>query len=342
VLCEVGRAGAGRSHVRRRAPRPAARSSSSRGCGRRPSTRWRRSRSGPGRQLGSRRPRRAADALQRLRRLRQRGAGARASLVAITKAWELGRRERWVKGRDGYDLVVLDALPSGHGVGMLRTPAHVRRDRARRPDRLAGAQGRRAAGGPGAQRGPRRRPSRGAVDQRDARPRGARHRRRRAPARRGRRQRRAAAALQRGRGRSRDGRDGAVPGAGGRGRPGASTGRPAPSRASCAGCAATAPPTSPRCPTWPRPTSVSRRCAAWPASWRGGSSPPARARAAATARRRGRLGFRAGPPSAPKAGLRAHEQLVERVLGPRCRPCRASFPASSRGSRSGSSRGPGR
>jgi anion-transporting ArsA/GET3 family ATPase len=47
--------------------------------------------------------------------------GAR-ELVAITKAWELGRSERWVKGRSGYDLVVVDAPASGHGVGMLRTP----------------------------------------------------------------------------------------------------------------------------------------------------------------------------------------------------------------------------
>jgi anion-transporting ArsA/GET3 family ATPase len=47
--------------------------------------------------------------------------GAR-ELVAITKAWELGRRERWVKGLSGYDLVVLDAPASGHGVGLLRTP----------------------------------------------------------------------------------------------------------------------------------------------------------------------------------------------------------------------------
>ena len=47
--------------------------------------------------------------------------GAR-ELVAITKAWELGRRERWVKGMGGYDLVVLDGPASGHGVGMLRTP----------------------------------------------------------------------------------------------------------------------------------------------------------------------------------------------------------------------------
>ena len=47
--------------------------------------------------------------------------GAR-ELVAITKAWELGQGERWVKGRGGYDLVVLDGPASGHGVGMLRTP----------------------------------------------------------------------------------------------------------------------------------------------------------------------------------------------------------------------------
>jgi anion-transporting ArsA/GET3 family ATPase len=47
--------------------------------------------------------------------------GAR-ELVAITKAWELGQPERWVKGMAGYDLVVLDGPASGHGVGMLRTP----------------------------------------------------------------------------------------------------------------------------------------------------------------------------------------------------------------------------
>jgi anion-transporting ArsA/GET3 family ATPase len=47
--------------------------------------------------------------------------GAR-ELVAMVKAWELGRRERWVKGRGGYDLVVVDGPASGHGVGMLRTP----------------------------------------------------------------------------------------------------------------------------------------------------------------------------------------------------------------------------
>jgi anion-transporting ArsA/GET3 family ATPase len=47
--------------------------------------------------------------------------GAR-ELVAITKAWELGRPERWAKGAPAYDLVVVDGPASGHGVGMLRTP----------------------------------------------------------------------------------------------------------------------------------------------------------------------------------------------------------------------------
>ncbi|HEY7619960.1 MAG TPA: ArsA-related P-loop ATPase [Solirubrobacteraceae bacterium] len=47
--------------------------------------------------------------------------GAR-ELLAMTKAWELGRDRRWVKGRGSYDLVVVDGPASGHGIGMLRTP----------------------------------------------------------------------------------------------------------------------------------------------------------------------------------------------------------------------------
>jgi anion-transporting ArsA/GET3 family ATPase len=47
--------------------------------------------------------------------------GAR-ELLAITKAWELGRTERWTRGLGGYDLVVVDGPASGHGVGMLRAP----------------------------------------------------------------------------------------------------------------------------------------------------------------------------------------------------------------------------
>jgi anion-transporting ArsA/GET3 family ATPase len=47
--------------------------------------------------------------------------GAR-ELLAITKAWELGRGERWNRSLGGYDLVVVDGPASGHGVGMLRAP----------------------------------------------------------------------------------------------------------------------------------------------------------------------------------------------------------------------------
>src|SRR2546421_8377721 len=47
--------------------------------------------------------------------------GAR-ELVTIVKVWELAQRERWKPGAEGYDLVVVDAPASGHGVGMLRTP----------------------------------------------------------------------------------------------------------------------------------------------------------------------------------------------------------------------------
>jgi anion-transporting ArsA/GET3 family ATPase len=47
--------------------------------------------------------------------------GAR-ELVTITKAWELGRSERWDRRARGYDLVVVDGPASGHGLGMLSTP----------------------------------------------------------------------------------------------------------------------------------------------------------------------------------------------------------------------------
>ena len=47
--------------------------------------------------------------------------GAR-ELVSITKAWELAQQARWDKKARGYDLVIVDAPASGHGLGMLRTP----------------------------------------------------------------------------------------------------------------------------------------------------------------------------------------------------------------------------
>jgi len=47
--------------------------------------------------------------------------GAR-ELVTITKAWELAQAKRWDKAAQGYDLVIVDAPASGHGLGMLSTP----------------------------------------------------------------------------------------------------------------------------------------------------------------------------------------------------------------------------
>jgi len=48
--------------------------------------------------------------------------GAR-ELVTITKAWELAQKRRWdTRHAEHYDLVIVDAPASGHGVAMLRTP----------------------------------------------------------------------------------------------------------------------------------------------------------------------------------------------------------------------------
>jgi anion-transporting ArsA/GET3 family ATPase len=43
-------------------------------------------------------------------------------LVTVTKVWELGQESRWDRKAKGYDVVVVDAPASGHGVSMLRTP----------------------------------------------------------------------------------------------------------------------------------------------------------------------------------------------------------------------------
>jgi anion-transporting ArsA/GET3 family ATPase len=43
-------------------------------------------------------------------------------LVTIGKIWELAQPERRVKGGRQYDLVVVDAPATGHGVGFLQTP----------------------------------------------------------------------------------------------------------------------------------------------------------------------------------------------------------------------------
>jgi anion-transporting ArsA/GET3 family ATPase len=43
-------------------------------------------------------------------------------LITIAKVWELGQLERWDARNRSYDLVVVDAPASGHGVAMLTAP----------------------------------------------------------------------------------------------------------------------------------------------------------------------------------------------------------------------------
>jgi anion-transporting ArsA/GET3 family ATPase len=44
-------------------------------------------------------------------------------LITIAKVWELAQLERWSKTNRQYDLVIVDAPASGHGIAMLRTPS---------------------------------------------------------------------------------------------------------------------------------------------------------------------------------------------------------------------------
>jgi anion-transporting ArsA/GET3 family ATPase len=43
-------------------------------------------------------------------------------LITIAKVWELAQLERWDRSNRTYDLVIVDAPSSGHGVAMLTTP----------------------------------------------------------------------------------------------------------------------------------------------------------------------------------------------------------------------------
>jgi anion-transporting ArsA/GET3 family ATPase len=43
-------------------------------------------------------------------------------LITIGKVWDLAQLERWSRHKDTYDLVIVDAPASGHGIAMLRTP----------------------------------------------------------------------------------------------------------------------------------------------------------------------------------------------------------------------------
>jgi anion-transporting ArsA/GET3 family ATPase len=43
-------------------------------------------------------------------------------LITIAKVWELAQRQRWDRHNRTYDLVIVDAPASGHGIGMLTAP----------------------------------------------------------------------------------------------------------------------------------------------------------------------------------------------------------------------------
>jgi anion-transporting ArsA/GET3 family ATPase len=43
-------------------------------------------------------------------------------LLSIGKVWELTQLQRRTEGADAYDIVIVDAPATGHGVGLLRTP----------------------------------------------------------------------------------------------------------------------------------------------------------------------------------------------------------------------------
>jgi len=45
-----------------------------------------------------------------------------AEMVTMGKVWELSQTRRRVRGAEPYDLVVVDAPATGHGVGFMRTP----------------------------------------------------------------------------------------------------------------------------------------------------------------------------------------------------------------------------
>jgi anion-transporting ArsA/GET3 family ATPase len=50
-----------------------------------------------------------------------------AELVTIGKVWELAQADRLIKGKTGYDLVIVDAPATGHAIGMLEAPETFRR-----------------------------------------------------------------------------------------------------------------------------------------------------------------------------------------------------------------------
>ena len=113
-------------------------------------------------------------------------------LLTIGKVWELAQPDRRTPGAHPYDLVILDAPATGHGVAILTAPGTFAGAARMGPVARQGGIIHEMLADPAADRHRRRGPARGDARQRDARPAGrARHRAGPALRRRG-RQRRAA------------------------------------------------------------------------------------------------------------------------------------------------------
>ena len=95
-------------------------------------------------------------------------------LVTIGKIWEVAQPDRKVKKGRKYDLVIVDAPATGHGVALPPDAADVRQHRPRRADQGPGGGARDVHRQPSQDRRRDRRPARGDAGQRD---RGARARR---------------------------------------------------------------------------------------------------------------------------------------------------------------------
>ena len=118
-------------------------------------------------------------------------------LITIAKVWELAQLERWDRRNRTYDLVVVDAPASGHGLAMLTTPRTFGEIARVGPIRRQAVQGPRPAHRPRADRLRGGRAAGGDAGQRDARARAAAAGGGRPGARGDRRQRHVAGALQR-------------------------------------------------------------------------------------------------------------------------------------------------
>jgi len=77
-----------------------------------------------GRQLGSRSLTQVLSRSNAFQYFVAAAPGAR-EVLTISRAWELGQDQRWDRKAAGYDHVIVDAPASGHGVGLLRSPATI-------------------------------------------------------------------------------------------------------------------------------------------------------------------------------------------------------------------------